>query len=69
MQNKNVARRFILLVSFLEYFKIDEIYNHNVKLYCSAQHDLQNLFVYKKSGETHDEEFALERCKSRLFEM
>ena len=28
-----------------------------------------NLFVVKKESEAYDEEFALERCKSRLHEM
>lgn len=43
MQNRNAARRFILL--------IDEIYNHKVKLYCTAERDLMNLFLVKKNGE------------------
>lgn len=61
MGNRNAARRFILL--------IDEMYNHKTKLFCSAERDLMNLFVVKNSGENYDEEFALERCRSRLKEM
>jgi protein AFG1 len=61
MANRNAARRFILL--------IDEMYNHKTKLYCSAERDLMNLFVVKNTGESYDEEFALERCRSRLKEM
>lgn len=61
MSNRNAARRFILL--------IDEMYNHKTKLYCSAERDLMNLFVVKNKEESYDEEFALERCRSRLKEM
>ncbi|CAD8118461.1 unnamed protein product [Paramecium sonneborni] len=61
MSNRNAARRFILL--------IDEMYNHKTKLYCSAERDLMNLFIVKNKGDQYDEEFALERCRSRLKEM
>ena len=61
MVNRNAARRFILF--------IDEVYNHKVKLFISAERDINNLFVIKTSGESYDEEFALERCKSRLIEI
>ena len=36
MNNKNAMRRLILF--------IDELYNHNVKLYCSAERDIDGIF-------------------------
>jgi predicted ATPase len=69
MNNRNAARRFILLVPFFQSIQIDEIYNHHVKLYVTAQTDLMSLFVVKTGNESYDEEFALERCRSRLYEM
>ncbi len=48
---------------------MDEIYNHKVKLYISAEEPLSNLFVITKEDGPSDEMFALDRCKSRLIEM
>jgi len=39
-----------------------------VKLYCSSQRDLKNLAPNKGQG-AFDEEFALDRCISRIVEM
>jgi len=61
LNNKNLARRFILLV--------DELYNHKVKLYISATESLNELFKIDKEDGPSDEMFALDRCKSRLIEM
>ena len=56
--------------------QIDELYNSKTKLYCSSRRDLNNLFEKPKSTNTgqtqvaaYDEEFALERCRSRIVEM
>jgi predicted ATPase len=48
INNRNVMRRFITL--------IDELYNHNVKIYCLAVDSLDNLFI-KEAGtdEIYDE--------------
>jgi predicted ATPase len=35
--------------------KVDEIYNHKVKLYMTAKNDLSNLFERKKSKDAFDE--------------
>lgn len=35
----------------------------------NAPTELMELFVVKKESEAYDEEFALERCRSRLYEM
>lgn len=59
--NRNLARRFILLV--------DELYNHKVKLYISSSEPLNNLFKISLEDGPSDEMFALDRCKSRLAEM
>lgn len=48
--------------------KIDELYNNKVKLYCSSRRDLKNLSP-KKGQNAYDEEFALDRCISRIVEM
>ena len=49
---------------------MDELYNHNVKLYCTAEAKLDELFVVSKGEEEiFDEAFAFDRTKSRLTEM
>lgn len=54
----------------LKYYKIDELYNHNVKLYCSAASPMDDLFIKEKGTEQHhDEVFAFDRTLSRLKEM
>jgi predicted ATPase len=35
--------------------KVDEIYNHKVKLYMTATNDLNNLFESKKAKDAFDE--------------
>jgi len=60
LDNRNATKRFILL--------IDEIYNHKVKLYVSAQTDITHLFVTKSTIIT-EEVFAIDRAKSRMIEM
>eukprot|EP00340_Litonotus_pictus_P007828 CAMPEP_0170525158 /NCGR_PEP_ID=MMETSP0209-20121228/10607_1 /TAXON_ID=665100 ORGANISM="Litonotus pictus, Strain P1" /NCGR_SAMPLE_ID=MMETSP0209 /ASSEMBLY_ACC=CAM_ASM_000301 /LENGTH=328 /DNA_ID=CAMNT_0010814247 /DNA_START=776 /DNA_END=1760 /DNA_ORIENTATION=- len=60
--NRNALRRFINLV--------DELYNHSVKLYCTAEASLDELFkVRKEEEDIFDEAFAFDRTKSRLIEM
>lgn len=62
LQDRNVARRFILL--------IDEMYNNKTKLFCTAQVDISNLFRIDETQDSKtDEYFALKRCLSRLIEM
>ena len=48
---------------------MDEIYNHRVKLYITAQRSIKNLFISSKDIEVTDEIFAIDRCKSRMIEM
>ncbi len=55
---RNVARRFILL--------IDELYNHHVKLLCTANAPLNELF--ERSANT-EEAFMAARAISRITEM
>jgi len=52
IKNRNVMRRFINLV--------DELYNHNVKLYCLASVKLEDLFIHEEDTkqEVYDEAFA-----------
>ena len=59
----NWARRFITF--------IDSLYEHKVKLVCSAQEKPENLFVLSDShsGVGAEESFAWKRCVSRLAEM
>ena len=46
------------------------MYNHNVKLYCTAEAKLEDLFVVSEGEEEiFDEAFAFDRTKSRLTEM
>jgi protein AFG1 len=60
--NRNSLRSFIKL--------IDELYNHNVMFYCTAETTLDNLFIVSKDeDEIFDEAFAFDRTKSRLNEM
>ncbi len=62
LEDRNVARRFILLV--------DEMYNNKTKLFCTAQVDIAHLFrIDEASDSKTDEYFALKRCLSRLIEM
>lgn len=61
---RDIMRRFILL--------IDEIYQHNVKLICTAIDKPENLFIDKtpkNEFESIDEVFAFDRTISRLNEM
>ena len=61
MERRDQLRRFILL--------IDQLYYHNRKVVIEAQKDLDNLFERPKLKTEYDEEFAFERCLSRLKEM
>jgi predicted ATPase len=62
VNNRNLMRRFITL--------IDELYNHNVKIYCLGADKIEKLFKKEEGTEEHyDEVFAFERCVSRLMEM
>jgi len=61
LNNKNLTRRFILL--------IDELYNHKAKLYMTATGPLHDIFKITFEDGPSDEVFALDRCKSRLIEM
>eukprot|EP01006_Ploeotia_vitrea_P023922 TRINITY_DN56596_c0_g1_i1.p1 TRINITY_DN56596_c0_g1~~TRINITY_DN56596_c0_g1_i1.p1 ORF type:complete len:316 (+),score=159.48 TRINITY_DN56596_c0_g1_i1:54-1001(+) len=59
MEDRNVIRRFILLV--------DEMYNSKIRLVISAEAPVDQLLQLET--ETQDEVFAFERCVSRLLEM
>jgi predicted ATPase len=61
MERRDLLRRFILL--------IDQLYYHNRKVIIEAEKDLDNLFEKPKDKTEFDEEFAFERCLSRLKEM
>ena len=61
MDRRDLLRRFILL--------IDQLYYHNRKVIIEAEKDLDNLFQKPKDKTEFDEEFAFERCLSRLKEM
>ena len=59
---RNVANRFIKL--------LDEVYNNKVKLYCNAETNISELTRSIKAEEVvSEEEFAINRCKSRLVEL
>ncbi|KAJ8902444.1 hypothetical protein NDN08_006849 [Rhodosorus marinus] len=65
ISDRNVSRRFITLV--------DEMYEHRVKLFCSANETPQNLLdnegVTPDNPKASDEIFAAGRTVSRLLEM
>lgn len=61
MERRDILRRFILL--------IDEFYYHSTKVIIEADTCLDELFEKPKEKGIHDEEFAFERCLSRLKEM
>ena len=61
MERRDILRRFISL--------IDQLYFHHTKVVIEAATDLDNLFVKPKEKSNLDEEFAFERCLSRLKEM
>mmetsp|Transcript_1414 Transcript_1414/g.1403 ORF Transcript_1414/g.1403 Transcript_1414/m.1403 type:complete len:144 (+) Transcript_1414:814-1245(+) len=56
---RDIMRRFILL--------IDELYNRKVKLTCTAEVGIDDL--YTEEGAEFDEVFAFDRTVSRLTEM
>ncbi|KAL9653501.1 hypothetical protein ABK040_002134 [Willaertia magna] len=58
--NRDHMRRFITLV--------DELYQHRVKLICTAEKPVEELLNFSES-ETYDEVFAFDRTISRLMEM
>lgn len=61
MERRDTLRRFILL--------IDQLYYHNRKVVIEASHPLDELFLKPKEKSQFDEDFAFERCLSRLKEM
>ncbi len=61
MERRDTLRRFILL--------IDQLYYRNRKVIIEASHPLDELFLRPKEKSEFDEEFAFERCRSRLKEM
>ena len=61
MERRDTLRRFILL--------IDQLYYHNRKVVIEASHPLDDLFLRPNEKSQFDEEFAFERCLSRLKEM
>eukprot|EP01080_Neovahlkampfia_damariscottae_P004253 gene4253-7590_t len=61
LNSRDLMRRFILL--------IDELYQHHVKLICSAVDCPEKLFEDKKEEGGVDEAFAFDRTISRLNEM
>lgn len=69
MRDSNLARRFILFVSLAGLTsKIDECYNHKVKLYATSEKGLDELFTMDGSKNS-EEMFMIHRCISRLKEM
>ena len=61
MERRDSLRRFIWL--------IDELYYQQRKVIIEAETDLDNLFERPKQKSMLDEEFAFDRCLSRLKEM
>jgi len=61
MERRDILRRFILL--------IDQLYYHQRKVIIEAASDLDSLFIRPNEKSQFDEEFAFERCLSRLKEM
>ena len=61
MERRDILRRFILL--------IDQLYYHQVNVILEAGTNLEALFIKPKEQTQFDEEFAYERCLSRLKEM
>lgn len=61
MEKRDSLRRFILL--------IDQLYFNHRNVVIEAATDLENLFEKPKVNSNFDEEFAFERCLSRLKEM
>lgn len=61
MERRDILRRFILL--------IDQLYYHQRKVIIEAATDLDSIFDRPKEKSGFDEDFAFERCLSRLKEM
>jgi cell division protein ZapE len=61
LHEKDAARRFILF--------IDSLYEHRVKLVCSAHATPDKLFPLDTEGAAREEVFAFRRTASRLVEM
>ena len=61
VERRDILRRFILL--------IDELYYQQRKVIIEAETDLDSLFEIPEQKGVFDEDFAYERCLSRLKEM
>ena len=61
MERRDILRRFILL--------IDQLYYFQRKVIIEAEMPLEEIFEKPKEKTQFDEEFAFERCISRLKEM
>ena len=61
LDRRDILRRFILL--------IDQLYYFQRKVIIEADYSLEELFKRPESKTAYDEEFAFERCVSRLKEM
>ena len=61
MERRDILRRFILL--------IDQLYYFQRKVIIEAEKELDSLFERPKVATGFDEEFAFDRCISRLKEM
>lgn len=61
MERRDVLRRFILL--------IDQLYYFQRKVIIEADKELDEIFERPKQKTDFDEEFAFDRCISRLKEM
>lgn len=61
MERRDILRRFILL--------IDQIYYFQKKVIIEADVPLESIFARPKERTLFDEEFAFDRCISRLKEM
>ncbi|CDW84177.1 lactation elevated protein 1 [Stylonychia lemnae] len=61
LERRDILRRFILL--------IDQLYFYQRKVIIEAEQPIENMFEKPKEKTQFDEEFAFERCISRIKEM
>mmetsp|Transcript_49089 Transcript_49089/g.36152 ORF Transcript_49089/g.36152 Transcript_49089/m.36152 type:complete len:86 (+) Transcript_49089:1094-1351(+) len=61
LERRDLLRRFILL--------IDELYFHHRQVIIEAERPIDELFEEPETDSQFDEQFAFDRCASRLKEM